>query len=100
MGPLRVQTCLILAVSSSVAEELLFRGALPLLVGEVLANLAFGLFHLPWEWGLRAWPILALGAGALFQGLSVWTGGLLAPTLAHGLLNFLVLYYRVGARPR
>ncbi|NTU59459.1 MAG: CPBP family intramembrane metalloprotease [Deltaproteobacteria bacterium] len=87
LGTVHPADALLLALLSGFGEELLFRGlALPYL-GLYASSALFGLAHVIPRRGL--WP-LALWAGA--NGLALgWlaqaTGGLLAPTAAHVLVN-------------
>jgi uncharacterized protein len=81
-----------MSVSSSVTEELLFRGFLiwyfhnwfALWVSALFSALAFGLGHLYQGWnGAMQAGIL----GGIFGCLYLWTGSLLAPILVHLLIN-------------
>jgi len=79
--------CALLAALSGVAEEAFFRGALQPRLGLVAASVAFALAHLAprrdlWPWTLFALAV-GLGLGLLFE----WTGNLLAPVVAHVLVN-------------
>ena len=87
LGPLSGRACLVLAASSSLGEEALFRGALQPQIGYVAASLVFGLAHfvprrelLPWT----GFTVLAgFGLGALYE----VTGNLVAPLVAHAAVN-------------
>ncbi len=78
---------IVLAAVSSLAEEALFRGALQPALGWLVASGLFGLAHFLPSPGLRVWSVAAglagLGLGALFA----WSGDLVAPALAHFVLN-------------
>jgi hypothetical protein len=87
LGPLRLRDCLVLAVSSGVAEEALFRGALQPQVGLVWASLLFALAHLVPRRELLPWSAFALAAGFLLGGLYAVTGNLVAPVVAHVVVN-------------
>ncbi|MBN2432846.1 MAG: CPBP family intramembrane metalloprotease [Acidobacteria bacterium] len=81
---------LVVAVSGSAAEEILFRGALQPIFGMVITNLLFGFFHF---WAQRR--LLAYGIGAFLMGmlLSVvfsWTHSLLTVILMHTTHNLVV----------
>lgn len=110
LGPhLDAQRALVLAVYSSVGEEALFRGfvqpwliqhaeaglgvgPLPAAVLGVLgASLVFGLLHFPVVRELIPWTIFAVVVGAVFGALAAWSASLLAPVLAHLLINWLNL---------
>jgi hypothetical protein len=87
IGSLTTPQAVLLAAASGLAEEAFFRGALQPRVGWLAASLLFGLAHFHPRRELRIWSLSAalagLGFGALFQA----SGDLLAPVLAHALLN-------------
>ena len=83
----RGRDLVLLAVLSGVGEEALFRGALQPEVGIVAASLLFGALHLGPDRRYLLWTAWAVGAGFLFGGLYAWTGGILAPLVAHALHN-------------
>jgi membrane protease YdiL (CAAX protease family) len=76
-----------LALLSGFAEELFFRGAVQGAWGWPLATLLFALLHVGPGAAFRVWPIFAALAGLLFAGLMAWRGNLLAPVVAHALVN-------------
>jgi membrane protease YdiL (CAAX protease family) len=76
---------------SGVGEEIFFRGAVQPEFGLVVAAVAFGLVHVGPDRRYLVWTAWALGAGFLFGLLYEWTGGLLAPVLAHVLHNAVTL---------
>jgi uncharacterized protein len=84
------------SVLSAVGEELLFRGVLQPLVGVVFSSVLFGLLHVGPDRRYLLWTVWAVAVGFLFAGLYVWTGGLLAPVVAHAAHNAatLVLWRR------
>lgn len=84
---MRVRDLVLLAVLSGVGEEALFRGALQPEIGLVAASLLFGALHLGPDRRYLLWTAWAVGAGFLFGGLYAWTGGILAPVVAHVLHN-------------
>ena len=81
----------VLAVLSSVGEELLFRGLFQPWLGLVPQAVLFGLAHQlpgPSRWVWVGWAfIVGLSLGALFE----LTGSLLGPLAAHALVNGLNL---------
>lgn len=79
------------SVLSGVGEELLFRGALQPLVGVVISSLLFGLLHIGPDRRYLLWTVWAVAVGFLFAGLYEWTGGLLAPVVAHVAHNAVTL---------
>jgi membrane protease YdiL (CAAX protease family) len=87
LGPLALADCLLLAAASGVAEEALFRGALQPRVGLVAASLIFGLAHFAPKRELVPWTVFSIGAGFLLGALFDATGNLLAPVVAHVLIN-------------
>jgi membrane protease YdiL (CAAX protease family) len=87
LGPLSLGACVLLAAVSAVAEEAFFRGALQPRVGLVAASLLFGLAHLAPRRELLPWTVFSVAAGFLLGWLFAQTGNLLAPVLAHGLIN-------------
>lgn len=106
LGPLSSLQILVIAVTSSVAEELLFRGflqhalaahlfegtgyALPAAV--IISSLLFGGMHIgPDRRTFMPWTIMAIVMGGVFAMLFWWTGELVAPIAAHFTINFLNL---------
>jgi membrane protease YdiL (CAAX protease family) len=87
LGRLALAECLLLAAVSGVAEEAFFRGALQPRVGLVAASLIFGLAHFAPKRELAPWTIFSIGAGFLLGALFEATGNLLAPVVAHVLIN-------------
>lgn len=89
----------VLAISSGVVEEVLFRGAIFSIVEElggtataaVLTSLFFGSCHGFFIRGFRAWSMFALGAGLVLAIVKVQTGSLLAPIVAHTVVNIINL---------
>ncbi len=90
-GPTSWGTCLVLATSSAIGEELLFRAVLQDQVGFGVALLLFAAAHIPFERDLWLWPITALAAGSVLGGLYALTGAALAPAVAHLVVNLLNL---------
>ena len=87
LGRLALAECLLLAAVSGVAEEAFFRGALQPRVGLVAASLIFGLAHFAPKRELAPWTVFSIGAGFLLGALFDATGNLLAPVVAHVLIN-------------
>jgi membrane protease YdiL (CAAX protease family) len=83
--------CEVIAASSSIGEELLFRAVLQDRLGIGIATALFALAHFPAERDLWPWPVVALPMGLLFGGLYEWTGAALAPIVAHAVINLLNL---------
>ena len=91
LGTLSVYQCFVLALSSGIAEEALFRGALQPRVGLVLASLLFGLAHFVPRRDLAVWTLTTIAAGFMLGLLFQETGNLIAPTVAHFTINALNL---------
>lgn len=88
LGPLLVdgarrRDLVLVSVFSGVGEEALFRGALQPVLGIWLSSLLFGALHVGPDRRYLWWTAWAVGAGLLFGLLYAWTGGLLAPVVAH-----------------
>ena len=87
LGELRLRECVVLAVSSGFAEEMVFRGALQPEVGLLAASVLFGLAHVVPRWPLFAWSLFAVVVGVVLGLLLEWTGSLWAPAVAHTVVN-------------
>jgi len=92
LGRLELRHVLVLALTSGIAEEAFFRGALQPQVGYVAAGLIFGLVHFIPRREFLPWTGFSIAAGFLLGGLYAWTGNLLAPTVAHVLVNAVNLH--------
>ena len=82
----------VLAVTSSVGEEVLFRGGLQPLIGFWLTVLIFGFVHGGAAARYRVWALFATAAGVLLGWLTEFTGNLLAPMLCHFTVNYFNLH--------
>lgn len=89
----------VLAIASGLAEEALFRGALQPRVGWLVASVLFGLAHFHPRPSLRPWSASALLAGLGFGWLFEASGDLVAPALAHFLVNAVNLRWLGRAAP-
>ena len=87
LGALSVPDALLLACASGLAEEMFFRGALQPQVGLFWASLLFGLVHFGPTRDLLPWTAFAILTGFALGGLFAWTGNLVAPVVAHTLIN-------------
>ena len=77
----------VLALSSGIAEELFFRGAIQPFAGLWLTSLFFGFVHqMPGE-ARWYWVVWTAVVGLLLGGIFEWTGHLLGPIVAHVLIN-------------
>lgn len=96
LGPLTGREIVILALASSIGEELLFRGALLPWLGLWPQAVVFALLHVGPGKRFLPWTLSALMLGAGFGWLTVWTTNLGAPIAAHFMINFLNLRYIVA----
>lgn len=88
LGPLQPAEIAFFALSSGIAEELFFRGAMQPTVGIIASSLVFGVVHIGPGRRFWVWTAWACVMGFVFAGLFQLTGTLLAPALAHVLINY------------
>jgi len=93
LGPLTNREILVLAASSAIGEELLFRGALMPWFGLIPSTLAFGLLHIGPGVRFLPWTVSALAMGFAFGALAQATGDLGGPIAAHFVINLLNLRF-------
>lgn len=74
---------ILLSLFSGVGEEVFFRGAVQQEFGLLVASFLFGVVHIGPDRRYLLWTAWAVVAGVLFGLLYSYTGGLLAPILAH-----------------
>jgi len=98
LGQLSGKEIVILALASSVGEELLFRGALLPWLGVWVQAIVFALLHVGPGRRFLPWTLSALVLGIAFGWLAVWTKNLGGPIAAHFAINFLNLRYIVRER--
>lgn len=96
LGPLASREIVILALASSIGEELLFRGALLPWLGVWLQAAVFAVLHIGPGKRFLPWTVSAFALGAGFGQLAAATGNLGGPIAAHFIINFLNLRYIVG----
>jgi len=89
----------LLALFSSLGEEMFFRGALLQLTGIHLSSFIFGFLHYGGKRPLLSWGLMAWGIGYLLGGLMMLTGSLAAPVLAHFTINYFNLLHLLKNRP-
>jgi membrane protease YdiL (CAAX protease family) len=87
LGPLTRGRIAALALLSGIAEELVFRGTLQPWLGYVPASVIFGCLHFVPDLVFLPWTIFALAAGFLFGALFEWRESLVAPIVAHVVVN-------------
>ncbi len=85
LGPVTVGRAATVALASGIGEEILFRGALLPWAGLVVSSIVFGVLHAGPR--LLGWTAFAIVGGFVFGGLAVWSGGVLAPAVAHVGIN-------------
>jgi membrane protease YdiL (CAAX protease family) len=93
LGPLPVQDILVLALASSVGEEIFFRGALLPAIGLWGSSAVFALLHIGPKLRFLPWTISSFVAGVVFGQLFLWAGDLTGPVVAHFTINALNLRY-------
>lgn len=76
-----------LALLSGFAEELFFRGAMQGSWGWLPATILFAVIHTGPGPAFRIWTLFAGIAGLVLAGLMLWRECLLAPVVAHTLVN-------------
>ena len=81
-----------LAIVSSVGEEILFRGFLQSYWGLWLTSLVFGLLHIPMQKHHWPWTVMAVIMGVVFGSCYEWRGTLTAPLIAHFTINYFNLH--------
>ena len=90
IGPLTEAEIIVLALSSSLGEELFFRVAMQDAWGLWPTAIVFGLLHVGPS-GLLPWTFMALLLGVGFGWMMTAGYGLLSVTMAHALINYLSL---------
>lgn len=90
-GPLRWSDCFVLALLSSLGEELLFRGGLQPILGLYPTSVLFALAHWPRDRSLIPWTAMAGALGLVFGLMAERSGQLTGPIAAHFLVNFVNL---------
>jgi membrane protease YdiL (CAAX protease family) len=93
LGPLPDAEVVVLAVASSLGEEIFFRGALLPVVGLTVSSFVFALLHVGPKLRYLPWTLSSLVAGLVFGQLFLWSGDLTGPVVAHFTVNFLNLRY-------
>lgn len=91
LNPLTDLEIVVLAVASSVGEEMFFRGALLPSIGLLGSSAIFALLHIGPKARHLPWTVSSFAAGLMFGAIFMWTGDLTGPVVAHFLVNFLNL---------
>ncbi len=98
VGELDRREIVALALWSGIGEEALFRGVLQPALGLWLSAAIFALLHIGPSPRFLPWTAMAFGVGVIFGLLNEWLGCLLAPIIAHALVNLLNLDYLTRAQ--
>ena len=82
----------VISLAAGIGEELLFRGVLQAEMGLVSASVIFGLLHMSGASTVvfGCWVMLM---GGVLGGLAIWTGGLMAPIVAHAVYDAAAMSY-------
>lgn len=99
LGPLSTAEIAVFALTSGVAEEMFFRGAMQPSLGLVLSSLVFGAVHVGPTRRFWIWTVWATAMGFVFGALYAATGELLAPIVAHVLINYENMHFIEGYDP-
>lgn len=99
LGPLSHREIVVLAVCSSIAEEIFFRGALLPWLGLPWQALLFGLLHIGPDRRFWVWTAMAAAMGLLLGALTLWLGDIGAAATAHFVVNYLNLRFIVNTPP-
>ena len=83
----------LLAASSSVGEELFFRGAMLPALGLWPSSVLFALMHVRPQWRFLPWTIMSFMMGLAMGLMYMKMGNLGAPIVAHFTINLLNLNY-------
>ena len=83
----------LMAIASSVGEELFFRGFLSVTIGIWLSSIAFGVLHQVRGAGRFGWAGSAFAMGLFLSVLYALTGQLVGCIVAHAIVNVVNLHY-------
>jgi len=83
----------LMAIASSIGEELFFRAFLSVALGVWLSSAAFGLLHQVRGAGRFGWAASAFAMGLFFSVLYALTGQLIGCVVAHAIVNIVNLHY-------
>lgn len=93
LGPLSTREIVILALASSIGEEMLFRGALQPWIGLWPQAAFFALLHLGPGRRFLPWTLSAFALGIGFGYMFASLGDLGGPIVAHFTINYLNLHF-------
>lgn len=83
----------ILALASSIGEELFFRGAMLPAIGLLPSSALFAAMHVRAQWRFLPWTIMSFIMGLAMGLMFMKIGDLGAPIVAHFTINLLNLHY-------
>jgi membrane protease YdiL (CAAX protease family) len=83
----------VMAIASSIGEELFFRGFLSVTIGIWLSSIAFGVLHQVRGAGRFGWAGSAFAMGLFLSCLYALTGQLVGCIVAHAIVNVVNLQY-------
>jgi membrane protease YdiL (CAAX protease family) len=83
----------LMAIASSVGEELFFRGFLSVTIGIWLSSIAFGVLHQVRGAGRFGWAGSAFAMGLFLSSIYALTGQLVGCIVAHAIVNVVNLQY-------
>ncbi|HKA87600.1 MAG TPA: CPBP family intramembrane glutamic endopeptidase [Haliangiales bacterium] len=93
LGSLSGRDVLILALASSIGEELFFRGALQPWLGVWASAGVFALLHIGPGLRYLPWTLSAFAMGLVFGEMFNIVGDLIGPIVAHFTINYLNINY-------
>jgi membrane protease YdiL (CAAX protease family) len=99
-GFLRPRDVFAQACASALAEELFFRGFLQPRFGLIATAVVFGLAHATQDRRLWFWPALSVLFGLAFGWLFEARGSLIAPAVAHFVINYFNLHHLLALEPQ
>lgn len=79
------------ALASAVGEEIFFRGAMLPAFGLIVSSAIFGFAHGFFQPRYRVWGLFAVAIGLVFGAVTLWTGTIVAATVAHATINYVGL---------
>ncbi|MCC6874574.1 MAG: CPBP family intramembrane metalloprotease [Sandaracinaceae bacterium] len=100
LGPMSRATVALLALGSSVGEEIFFRGAMQPWAGWLATSVVFGLLHVGPSRTLLPWTVWAVAMGLCFGAIFESTGSLVGPLVAHAWINYRNLRFIGASDPR
>ena len=93
LAPIESRHVPALAAMSAIAEELFFRGFLQPHLGLTATAVLFGAAHLPHRRHQIPWTVAAMLMGFAFGWLFEVRHSLVAPTIAHFVINYFNLHH-------